>query len=786
MCGSVGVSAAPDDARRIVITRTEPDRAVRARLEGERAVRVVRDEPGPSRRAVASGSEEPVAATRVIRDSESGMQPGARASEAEVAIPVIRDVHPPEGTSVLASDVSEREVTEEELHDTPPSARYVRDRLRSRLSFWRGLVVPATVLVLSWIATGVTVKWAGSARPPPWTNANHASLSESPANLQFAREAVADLVERGAARRVSYQPHGCSALGIAVHPRTCKRRLIFDLRPLNSYLAYERFTYEGVATVATVARSGDCAFSLDFSAAYHPCTMSQALWTYLGFQFEGTFYEFTALPFGLAPACRIFTFIVRALAAHWRAQGIRLVHYIDDWVFFCRPSEHARLVARILRDVAAAGFLVNEAKSSGLTDPLFQFDWIGHTFDLAAGTLRVLQTHEDHVIQMCSELLAAGRGASQPALMLMKLAGKLASCYNVLGKALPLFTYQMHLLAHTVSRKTHRVHLSAAVLRECKFWVENLRRLNSTPLWPLSQPDSAVSATIAADAGDPGWGSHVVTLAGRPQASPRVRSPEAHGLWAAYESIRSSTWRELRGLFLTLRAFVHLFRRGSTVLALVDAMNVAHLWHNGRSGVPDQHQILVEIWELLESHNLSLLVQWIPRRRNARADYLSKFRDRHDWTLARSLFRRIERRWGRFDVDLFASHQNNRTRRFFSYFYCPGSSGVDAFTQDWSQLSFPNGCWCFPPFDQMAAVLRHARFCGARVAVVVPHWPRQAWWPSIRSSDGSGWAHDVLDDFTLPVETATFSSPSGNAPEYGVSPATYKCSVLLMDCSRRA
>ena len=117
------------------------------------------------------------------------------------------------------------------------------------------------------------------------------------------------------ARKPHFRPSGVSPLGVAVHSRTQKKRLIFDLRILNKFLFKRPFKYEGVETVQATARKGDCAFSLDLSAAYHHVELSQAEYRWFGFQWDQQYYEFCSLPFGLAPACRTFTVIVRALAA---------------------------------------------------------------------------------------------------------------------------------------------------------------------------------------------------------------------------------------------------------------------------------------------------------------------------------------------------------------------------------------------------------------------------------------------------------------------------------------
>ena len=37
--------------------------------------------------------------------------------------------------------------------------------------------------------------------------------------------------------------------------------------------------------------------------------------------------------------------------------------------------------------------------------------------------------------------------------------------------------------------------------------------------------------------------------------------------------------------------------------------------------------------------------------------------------------------------------------------------------------------YCFPPLHLVPAVLRHVQTSSARVLILVPDWPGQAWWP---------------------------------------------------------
>ncbi|GIL59119.1 hypothetical protein Vafri_15951 [Volvox africanus] len=108
----------------------------------------------------------------------------------------------------------------------------------------------------------------------------------------------------------------------------------------------------------------------------------------------------------------------------------------------------------------------------------------------------------------------------------------------------------------------------------------------------------------------------------------------------------------------------------------------------------------------------------------------------------------LEERYGPHDVDLFASHLNAHLPCFFSRFYCPGSSGVDALLQPWQGLN-AYGC---PPTDPqvLLAVVQKVREEQASVTLVVPYWPAQPWWQQLMEM--------AVDLVFFPSSTALFVS----------------------------
>ncbi|XP_033731731.1 uncharacterized protein LOC117321407 [Pecten maximus] len=136
---------------------------------------------------------------------------------------------------------------------------------------------------------------------------------------------------------------------------------------------------------------------------------------------------------------------------------------------------------------------------------------------------------------------------------------------------------------------------------------------------------------------------------------------------------------------------------------------------------------------------------WIPRTKNKKADYLSKIVDPDDWGISVKVFKQLERLWGPYDEDWYASDYNTKVSVFFSRYWNPGAVGMDAFTSDWSGR---NG-WFVPPVYLIGRVLLNMELCKAFGTVIIPVWMTGRFWP-ILCPDGKAFIKAVKDARYLP------------------------------------
>ena len=89
------------------------------------------------------------------------------------------------------------------------------------------------------------------------------------------------------------------------------------------------------------------------------------------------------------------------------------------------------------------------------------------------------------------------------------------------------------------------------------------------------------------------------------------------------------------------------------------------------------------------------------------------------------MFDTLESLWGPFTVDCFATYYNKKVEKYYSRFWNPDTSGVDAFFQSWEN----DNCLLVPPVDLVSKTLKYMEKELAFGTLVVPDWPSSVFWP---------------------------------------------------------
>ena len=652
----------------------------------------------------------------------------------------------------------------------------MQHRLRSRLPFWR--TATQSILVLAWISSGFDLRWRPETGPPNSANfPNHPSVYE---HTTWVSGAVAELLAASSIQIASKMPWIVSPLGLAPKKGADGFRLILDLRFLNQHIVIPQFKYEDLSSIPTFLQPNDYMITLDLSKGYCHVDMHADFWTYLGFEWQGVFYVYTSLPFGLAPACWAFSKITRELISRWRRLGHRCSGFIDDSIHAGQVKEGLEHFVKntVIADLTAAGFIINTKKSPLVAVQIKKY--LGMLIDSIKGCMWVPIERLEIVRSLIHE--ATSRAVQCPRKLLEVITGNLISMHWAFGRIARLMT--MHIYADLNSNPEAKyVKLSCDSLDDLNFWVYGFDRFNgSRPIWRPAGHDitiftDAAGKSLHAFGGWAGWTADAAIFS-EDVAKTSTKIRIAQGIWNEAEGSESSTKMELKAILHVVQSLnSDKSLAGKRVLIKSDNQGVFFIINKAGSRKPSIHTICKELlWYCIHSR-IEVYASWIPRDLNTFADFYSKLNDSADWKLNPVIFNWLQSQWGMFDIDLFASYVNSQLPRYYSFFWTPTAHGVNAFNFSWGRSSFSQ-CWSYPPFNLIAKVIKHGEASLARMCLICPLTPSAIWWHTL-TRDGETFRSFVRACFVLQkIPNMLLSGKSGY--KKGQSPR-WKLMALLLD-----
>ena len=501
-------------------------------------------------------------------------------------------------------------------------------------------------------------------------------------------------------------------------------RPVIDLSLLNRFIPKEHFQMETAASVKAAIRPGDWAVSIDLSDAYFHIMISPSSRKYLRFTDGHSVFQFRAVPFGLSSAPRVFTRVMASLAAHFRTLGIRIIHYLDDWLILnsdrgCLLRELSLVTHTVLR----LGLVINPEKSDFL--PSQDFIFIGMRFQTLHNILILPDSRLASLSHLVQFFLAHNRFRAR---QLLSLLGVLSSSADLvpLGR-LHLRPLQMLLLQVWKPRSdplSASIHLSHLFHHHLRWWTQP-EIFSGVPI-SMSQP----SLFLFTDASLEGWGAHLEPL-----------GLLCSGTWDSPGPLPHINILEMRAVILALTEFQSHLRNRSVMLSTDNSTVVAYIHKQGGTHSPS---LCLLAWHLLlfcQDRNIRLSVRHLPGRLNVIADNLSRSSRPllAEWSLPMDVLLPIFHLWERPMVDLFATRWNARLPLFVSPVLDPSAWAVDALSLNWDGLS----AYAFPPFNLIPVVLSKVLSAvRCSVLLIAPLWPQRSWFPTLL---------DLLVDRPIPL-----------------------------------
>ena len=600
---------------------------------------------------------------------------------------------------------------------------------------WREwLAIGSSLTVVNWIRTGVHLSW--TKHPPPPYKAP--PIPVAPSDKEWLKHEITKNLERGSWIRLQHRPTWCAAAFITRNAASGKPRIVIDLRFVNQYLRNDGVRYDSLKTLKNFIRPGDYMISMDLASGYHHLGIASDDCKFLGFELDGEFYQCRALPFGLSIAPRVFTKVMRQLVRYLRFVKVRVLPFLDDFLFLGRTADYLSALADTI-DQLLARLGLQRNLEKGQWTPTQQLQHLGMQITTSPEpTIRTTERNIARIREFATSLqhLAARRQRWVPRSMIQRFTGLVISQWL----AVPLARANVRELYNALAR-THsatKCHLTTAALTELKFWAMSDWPTENALSWPTPQLE------VASDASDYAWGATVREMSDT--TAPAHPLADARGYFTSTERTYPIMIKEALAVQRALDAFEQILR-GRHVLWRVDNASVGFALLNLTSRNASLRQLVVAIWEQMQRLNIRAVIRWISSEDNAEADDLSRRTDRDDWKLNPNVFRSICNRFGEPEIDLFASRANAQVSRFCSRYNDSLAYATDALAIRWGF----NRMYANPPWRLIPAVLRKLSTEPHGICILIlPQWTAAWWWPMLLDM-----AESIL---TIPTTPHTFLS----------------------------
>lgn len=488
-----------------------------------------------------------------------------------------------------------------------------------------------------------------------------------------------------------------------------KYRIIFDLSDLNEFVRKLHFRMDSISDIMDLIRPGDYFVSIDLSDAYYCIAMHLLSMPYLTFIFLNVYYQFTCLPQGLSSAPRVFTKVMRCVMSFLRSRGIRIAAWIDDFLITSSSSmlclEHA---SRTVRTFEELGFLPNVGKSQ-LT-PVQRICHLGLVWDSLEYSVSVPTDKITGVRSKC--LVAVFNRVS------VRFLSSVLGSIEYFRWGYPHAALHYRRLQRFVIRCLERgcsydsyVYASADARIDLAWWSKVGVSLPSRPLSPFY-----ADYEFCSDASQTGWGCW--TSDGR----------EACGPWSDSESLLHSNVLEFKAVVFGFQCFFRSFSNCGILVRSDNSNVVAYI--NKQGGTTSLLcDLALELWDFCVERTIVIRASHLSGVSNVRADRLSRIsHSEHSYELSDEVFDALcYRLHFPLVVDCFASRLDHKIGRYYSRYHDPESSGVDAFSIDWS-----DNVYLFPPVPIIDRVISKFFSDGTGHGLVIcPFWPSQPWFPSL-------------------------------------------------------
>ena len=545
---------------------------------------------------------------------------------------------------------------------------------------------------------------------------------------------IAELLQKKAIVRVSPCPDQFLSSIFLVPKKDGGNRPVINLKHLNQFVEYQHFKMEGLDVVKNLLKKGDFMIKIDMKDAYFSVGVNNQFKRFLCFNYKKMVYMFQCMAFGLGPAPRLWTKLLKPVVAFLRRIGMRIVIYLDDMLIMNQSSTHLlRDRDTVLWVLQQLGFLINWKKS--ILIPFQVGEFLGFILDSVQMTIHLPQTKINQIISHCRQLLLQDSISVRD---LSRIIGRMtASMQAIFPAPLHYRILQMTRTRYLIQGQSYETMLilPQSAREELIWWINNISLCNGKTL-VTPAPDLVIST----DASKMGWGA-VCGL------------QSTQGQWTKQEASLHINVLEMKAADFGIRAFTKNQNNIHVHLKSDNRTTVAYVMKMGGTVSLDLVQLTKDLWEYCLKNQIYLTAEHVKGILNVDADQKSRvLLDSSDWKLNPSIFLALMKVWGPFQMDLFASRHNAQVQRFVSWKPDPFAVATDAFLLQWGK----ENQYAFPPFSLIARCL--AKVVKDRgqmpLVIITPTWQTQPWYAILLEMS-------VEEPILIPPALDLLKSPKG-------------------------
>lgn len=522
---------------------------------------------------------------------------------------------------------------------------------------------------------------------------------------------IDELLQKGAIEECEYCEGQFLSSFFLVPKPDGSNRFIFNLKELNKFIKPPHFKMEDIRSVIKLVSPKDFMGSLDLKDAYFIVPIYKKHKKFLKFRFEEKMFQFTCLPFGLCTSPYIFTKIMKPVVSKLRLEGMLLILYLDDFLFIHNSKDLCeKNIKKAISFLQDLGFIINFEKSTLVARQRCKY--LGFIIDSVNYTLELIDKKKNQIIEFTKEFK---KGNSYK-------IRNFAVFLGILTAACPAVAYgfirckrleRQKFLSLKVNGDNYegKIYIKECMMEDLNWWKINAA-IGMNPI-----KNQNFSMEIYSDSSLSGWGCYCNDIS-------------TGGFWNKEEKKKHINYLELLAAFFALKSFASNLSENEVLLRLDNTTAISYVNRGGGVKYPHLSELAREIWKWCEERKIWITASYISSAENIQADKASRNTNIDtEWELSPSYFNQIEKRFGNFSVDLFATRLNKKCNRFYSRFPDPEAEAVDAFTKSWRNENF----YAFPPFALILRTLRKIINDKTVGVLIVPLWSTQPWYPLFTS-----------------------------------------------------